>query len=227
MKALLVDDDEELVALMREFFARHQVDLRACTTGAEGLRALAQHAPDVILLDLMLPDMDGFAVATRIREAHATPIIMLTARGEDTDKIVGLELGADDYVAKPCNPRELLARMRAVTRRNQGGAARTALVVGPLDLERTSREALLNGVRVELTSQEFDLLWALASHAGTVLSRDQLLDLVKGPSADEAFDRSVDVQMSRLRAKLEEDPRRPRMLKTVRGAGYMMARTRP
>jgi len=175
----------------------------------------------------MLPGMDGLTLTRRVRERWGTPIIMVTARGDDADKIVGLELGADDYLAKPFNPRELLARVRAVLRRSLGDAPTgpSRFTSGGLAIDFDAREVTVDAVRQQLTAHEFDLLCALARNAGRVLSRDQLLELVKGQDgADEAFDRSIDVHVSRLRSKIEPDPRHPRYVKTVRGAGYLLAR---
>src|SRR5262249_22284984 len=183
---------------------------------------------DVALLDVMLPGFDGLEVCRRIRAAPALaglPVIMLTAKGEDVDKIVGLELGADDYLAKPFNPRELLARIRAVLRRTGPGALpRSApLRVGGIEIDFDAREVTVKGRRQLLTHYEFELLSALARAAGRVLSRERLLDLLKGQDY-ETFDRSIDVHISKLRAKLEDDPREPRYIKTVRGVGYVLIR---
>jgi DNA-binding response OmpR family regulator len=172
----------------------------------------------------MLPGMDGLTLTRKIRERWNTPVIMVTARGDDADKIVGLELGADDYLAKPFNPRELLARIRAVLRRAPADAEAPVFESGGLRIDFAAREVRVEGVRQSLTAHEYDLLSALARNAGRVLSRDQLLELVKGEDADEAFDRSIDVHVSRLRQKIEPDPRHPRYVKTVRGAGYLLAR---
>jgi DNA-binding response OmpR family regulator len=177
----------------------------------------------------MLPGIDGFEVCRRLRaspEWAGLPVLMLTARGDDVDKIVGLELGADDYLAKPFNPRELLARVRAVLRRGGSGAPRARVVAGGLAIDLDAREVTVDGRRVVLTHHEFELLAALARAAGRVLSREQLMDALKGQEY-EAFDRSIDVHVSNLRAKLEKDPRAPRYIKTVRGAGYALVRPEP
>jgi DNA-binding response OmpR family regulator len=172
----------------------------------------------------MLPDLDGFEVCRRIRSTTDIPVLMLTARGDDTDRIVGLELGADDYLPKPFNPRELLARLKAILRRRGSGrAGRPILRFGRLEIDREARLVRLDGRERPLTSHQFDLLTALAERAGRVLSREALMERVRG-DALEAFDRSIDVHVSRIRAAIEDDPRRPRRILTVRGAGYVFAR---
>ena len=225
--ALLVDDDARLGALVKEYLGKHEIDVTVAGDAERGLEVLRTRRFDVVLLDVMLPGVDGFEVCRRIRatpEWAAVPIVMLTARGEDVDKIVGLELGADDYLAKPFNPRELLARIRAVLRRGRAEpAARRSFRAGDLEIDFDAREVTVGGARQSLTSYEFDLLAVLARSAGRVLSREQLLDALKG-SAYESFDRSVDVHVSKLRAKLEPNPREPRYIKTVRGVGYVFLR---
>jgi DNA-binding response OmpR family regulator len=173
----------------------------------------------------MLPDLDGFEICRRVRAEHELPILMLTARGEDTDRIVGLELGADDYLPKPFNPRELAARLKAILRRGvSGGGKRGRLLrFGRLEIDRDARSVRIGGEERALTSYQFDLLVALAESAGRVLSREALMDKVRGEEP-EAFDRSIDVHISRIRAAIEDDPRRPRRIITVRGAGYVFAR---
>jgi DNA-binding response OmpR family regulator len=227
IRALLVEDDRKLSALLGEFLEQNQVSATIVPEAGAALRALDAERFDILLLDLMLPGMDGLSLARRIREKWSTPMIMVTARGDDADKIVGLELGADDYLAKPFNPRELLARIRAVLRRAHGGeaGAPSTFTSGGLVIDYDAREVAVDGQRQSLTAHEFDLLSALSKQAGRVLTRDQLLELVKGPDgADEAFDRSIDVHVSRLRGKIEPDPRHPRYVKTVRGAGYLLTK---
>jgi DNA-binding response OmpR family regulator len=226
--ALLVEDDARFGALVTEYLARHEVDVTVALDGERGLAALGRGRFDVALLDVMLPGLDGFEVCRRIRADPSLvgiPVIMLTARGDDVDKIVGLELGADDYLAKPFNPRELLARIRAVLRRARPGAGpRPArLLIGDIEIDFDAREVTVRGRRQVLTHYEFELLAALARAAGRVLSRERLLDLLKGQDY-EAFDRSIDVHVSKLRAKLEDDPKEPRYIKTVRGVGYVLIR---
>jgi DNA-binding response OmpR family regulator len=223
--ALFIDDDARLGALVREHLGQHDIDVTVVGEGERGLAALRKGGFDVVLLDLMLPGIDGLEVCRRIRaapELAAVPVIMLTARGDDVDKIIGLELGADDYLAKPFNARELLARIRAVLRRGRA-AGGTRFRAGRLEIDFDAREVTVAGRRAALTSYEFDLLAALARAAGRVLSREQLLDALKG-ARYEAFDRSIDVHVSKLRAKLEEDPKAPRLIKTVRGVGYVLLR---
>jgi DNA-binding response OmpR family regulator len=224
--ALLVEDDARLGAMVAEYLGRHEFDVTVVPDGERGLAALRRTRFDVVLLDVMLPGIDGFEVCRRIRAAPewaALPVLMLTARGEDVDKIVGLELGADDYLAKPFNPRELLARIRAVLRRGAGGAPSSRFSAGGLAVDLESREVTVDGRRVVLTHHEFELLAALARAGGRVLSREQLMDALKGQEYD-AFDRSIDVHVSKLRAKIEQDPRAPRYVKTVRGVGYALVR---
>src|SRR5471030_410407 len=222
-RALLIEDDRKLSSLLIEFLGKHGVEAVPAADGVQALQALGAGRFDILLVDLMLPGMDGLTLTRRIRERWNTPLIMVTARGDDADKIVGLELGADDYLAKPFNPRELLARVRAVLRRG-GPESPARFQSGGLDIDFAAREVLVDGKRQTLTAHEYELLCALARNASRVLTRDQLLEQMKGEQADEAFDRSIDVHVSRLRQKIEPDPRHPRYVKTVRGAGYLLAR---
>ncbi len=192
--------------------------------GAAALEQLSGSEYDAVVLDLMLPDMDGLDVCRQLRTRSDTPVLMLTGRGDAIDRIVGLELGADDYLPKPFQPRELLARLRAILRRRvHGAAAELPLHFGRLVIDVGARAVRVDGVQRDLTGYQFDLLLALASKAGRVLSREQLMDLVKGERL-EAFDRSIDVHMSRIRAAIEDDPKKPRRVITVRGAGYVFAK---
>jgi two-component system OmpR family response regulator len=222
--ALLVEDDRRLARLTAEYLEGHGVVVTHCGDGARGLEAARRQRFDVVLLDLMLPGLDGLAVCRQLRERSDVPIVVLTARGEEADRVLGLELGADDYQAKPFSPRELLARIRATVRRARGraGPATESLEVGALRIDVGARRAHLHGRELPLTGYEFDLLRALASQPGHVLSRERLMELARG-SAEEAFDRSVDGHVSRLRQKLGDDPRHPRLIKTVRGIGYVLA----
>jgi two-component system phosphate regulon response regulator OmpR len=194
-------------------------------TGRDGLVALDGAAFDAVILDVMLPDIDGFEVCRRIRARGETPILMLTARGEEMDRIVGLEIGADDYLPKPFSPRELQARLRAILRRGRTPARRedAGMRFGRLQIDRESRMVRVDGEEKTLTSYQFDLLAALAENAGRVLNRERLMDLVKGEEL-EAFDRSIDVHISRIRSAIEDDPKHPRRILTVRGAGYVFAK---
>ena len=224
-RILIIDDDARLSAMVSDYLAAAGFIVERRLTGQDGLTAVGRAVPDAVILDLMLPDLDGFEVCRRLRAGSDVPILMLTARGEDTDRIVGLELGADDYLAKPFNPRELLARIRAILRRRTGPRPEAdALRFGRLTIDRGARAVRVDGEAKVLTSYQFDLLVALAENAGRVLNRDRLLDLVKGEEL-EAFDRSIDVHVSRIRAAIEDDPKHPRRIITVRGSGYVFART--
>ena len=218
-QVLVIDDDEKLNALLAEYLARFGFVVTAVTHPEAGLRALRTSAPDIVVLDLMLPDMDGFAVCRKIRETSRVPILMLTARGEVTDRIVGLELGADDYLPKPFEPRELVARMQAVLRRLDSHGAADVVRTGPLEVNWAARRATLDGRDLQLTTAEFQLLGLLVRHRGRVLTRERILDETRGLDW-EAYDRSIDVLVSRLRQKLGDDSRRQTFIKTVRGAGY-------
>ncbi|GHG89804.1 response regulator transcription factor [Comamonas sp. JC664] len=224
IQVLLVEDDERLARLTARYLQEHGVVVTVTHTGTDALSEAGRHGFDVILLDLMLPGRDGLEVCRELRTRTDVPIIMVTARGEEADRVLGLETGADDYLPKPYSSRELLARIRAQVRRARGkaGPALQPVQVGRLMLDPRSLRATLDGKPLNLTTYEFGLLRVLAERAGRVLSREQLLDLVKG-SAEEVFDRSVDVHIFRLRQKLEADPRNPSLLKTVRGVGYMLA----
>lgn len=227
IKVLIVDDDKKLCRLVRDYLEPMGYDVDVAHTGTHGLeRALAGDF-HVVILDVMMPEMDGFEVLKRLRKESDIPVLMLTARGDETDRVVGLEMGADDYLPKTFSTRELLARLRAVTRRSfkserkpAPNAMEHALILGDLQISRTSRTARLGADILSLTPIEFDLLVVLAKAAGRVLTRDQLLDTVAGRSYD-VFDRSVDVHISSLRRKLGDDSRNPRFIKTVRSAGYM------
>lgn len=239
IRALLVDDDPDLARLLTEYLAAHEVEVTHVLDGPRGLAALTAAAFDVVLLDVMLPGIDGFEVCRRIRAAHDVPVVMLTARGDDTDRIVGLEIGADDYVPKPFNPRELLARVRAVLRRARPASAdqaarppvREIITVGPLEIDHAARVVKRDGVEVSLTSFEYRILVVLARRAGDTVTREELASEVrepvevkaKGQTYDPSVDRSLDVHVSRLRQKLEEDPKEPRLIKTVRGVGYVLS----
>jgi DNA-binding response OmpR family regulator len=221
---LLVEDDLRLAALTKEYLEGHGIAVVHVADGRRGQDEALGGRYDAVLLDLMLPGKDGLEVCRELRARSDVPIVVLTARGEEADRVMGLELGADDYLAKPFSPRELLARIRAVVRRAKGraGPARDLVRVGALAVDPAARRVTLAGREIALTGHEFALLEALARRAGRVLSREQLMELAGG-SAEDAFDRSIDVHVSRLRQKLGDDPKRPRLIKTVRGAGYVLA----
>ena len=224
MNILLVDDDSELCALLREFFKREGIDMECVHEGNAGLERAAQPGIDLVVLDVMLPGLDGFEILRRLRTRSKVPVIMLTARGEDVDRIIGLEIGADDYLAKPFNPRELAARIRAILRRYEArpaAAPSTRLEVNGIALDPASREVISNGKQIELTTFEFDILEMLMRSAGRVLSRDALMENFYNRKAT-PFDRSIDMHISHLRKKLE---RGDSIIKTIRGVGYQLART--
>jgi len=224
-RLLMIDDDARLAAMVRDYLAASGFTVDLAGDIAGGLAALRAEPPELLILDLMLPDGDGLDACRRLRaEGYTLPILMLTAKGDPIERVIGLEIGADDYLPKPFEPRELLARVKALIRRASGAPAGTALRFGRLELDRAARVVRIDGQARPLTSHQFDLLVALAERAGRVLSREQLMDLVRG-AALEAFDRSVDVHIARIRAAVEDDPRRPKRIITVRGAGYVFARS--
>ena len=223
-RVLLIDDDARLFELLREYLAQHEVHVTHAPDGGRGLAALAQAPYDAVLLDVMMPGLDGLEVCKRIRAKSRVPVLMLTARGDETDRVVGLELGADDYLPKPFSPRELLARLRAVLRRAQPGAVAERLEAGGVSVDVAAREVRVRGEAVELTGLEFDLLVALVRRAGRVIPRDALLSEA-GRSDTVVGERTVDVHISHLRQKLGDDP--PRLIKTVRGVGYVFAKDAP
>jgi two-component system, OmpR family, phosphate regulon response regulator OmpR len=220
---LIVDDDPRLAAMVSEYLGEAGFRVSVAPAGGSALERLTHEPYDAVVLDLMLPDIDGLEVCRRLRGTSAPPVLMLTARGDAMDRVVGLEMGADDYLPKPFEPRELLARVRAILRRRGAGRTSSVMRFGRLEIDRDARSVRVEGVERPLTSHQFMLLVALAEHAGRVLSRDALMDLVKGETL-EAFDRSIDVHVSRIRAAIEDDSRRPRRILTVRGAGYVFAR---
>lgn len=216
---LVIDDDERLNALLAEYLSRFGFRVATETDGTRGLQALRASSPDIVILDVMLPGKDGFDVCREIRASSSVPIVMLTARGEVADRIVGLELGADDYLPKPFEPRELVARVQAVLRRNAETRRTRRLEAGDLVLDLDRRSAIAAGTALDLTTMEFELLSVFVRNAGIALSRDRLMDAVKGLDW-EACDRSIDVLVSRLRRKLADDPRRPKYIKAIWGVGY-------
>lgn len=223
VRVLLVDDDLKLKDLLASYLEQNEVAVTWAPDGPAGLSALDAGAFDAVLLDVMMPGMDGLEVCRRIRRKSRIPVIMLTAKGDETDRVVGLEIGADDYVSKPFSPRELLARLRAVLRRATPEALAETIVVGDIRIDTAAREARLAGERIDLTGLELDLLVALARRAGRVVPREALLSEA-GRSDVSVGERTVDVHVSHLRQKLKDDPRSPRLIKTVRGVGYVLAK---
>jgi two-component system OmpR family response regulator len=223
---LVVDDDREIRDLLMRFLSKHGFRVSAVADG-NGMRvALDEGKVDLVVLDVMMPAEDGLSLCRRVRATSSTPIIMLTAMGDDTDRIVGLEMGADDYLAKPFNPRELLARIKAILRRSGQsstvtGQSRLEFEGWTMDLARRELTSP-DGRLIDLTGGEFDLLVAFAEHPHRTLSRDQLLDLTRGRSSS-PFDRSIDIQVSRLRQKIEKDAKDPKLIKTVRSVGYIFS----
>ncbi len=224
-RVLIIDDDRKLTAMLAEYLRPRGIESAAAADARRGLEMAARAAYDAVVLDVMLPDLDGFEVCRRLRAASDVPVLMLTARGDPADRVVGLELGADDYLPKPFDPRELLARLRAIMRRRAPGRGERApvLVFGRLEIDPDAREVRRDGAPCPLTGHQFDILLMLARHPGRVLSREAILDRLRGREAG-AFDRSIDVHVSRIRAAIEDDPRKPRRLRTVRGVGYQFAR---
>jgi DNA-binding response OmpR family regulator len=219
---LLIEDDARLAAMVSDYLGAAGMRVTIAGTGEAGLALLVRESFDAVVLDLMLPGIDGLEVCRRVRVNSDIPVLMLTARGDSADRVVGLELGADDYLPKPFEPRELLARLRAILRR---GRVRSTDVLrfGQVEIDRAARELRVNGEVRAITSYQFALLVALAENAGRVLTREQLMDQVKGAPL-EAFDRSIDVHVSRIRQAIEDDPKHPRRIITVRGAGYVFAK---
>jgi DNA-binding response OmpR family regulator len=228
-RILLVDDDPKLCRLVTDYLPPFGFDATCAHTGPDGLRKALEGGFQAVILDCMLPGLDGFEVLKQLRRSSNVPVLMLTALGDESDRIVGLELGADDYLPKTFSSRELLARLRAVTRRSAITADQAEdvpadhIVVSELEINGAARKAWLRGQLLTLTALEFDLLWYLAHSAGRVMSRDRLLELIAGRDY-EVFDRSIDVHISALRRKLGDDARNPRYIRTVRSAGYMFMR---
>lgn len=221
-RILVIDDDRKLCRLIREYLEPMGYDVEAAHSGTEGLERAESGAFAAVILDVMLPGMDGFEVLKRLRRSVDTPLLMLTARGDEADRIVGLELGADDYLPKTFSSRELLARLRAITRRavRRTETAGDVLTAGPLEIRWHTRTAVLDGVPLSLTPVEFDILASLARTPGRIRTREQLIEDIRDRDYD-VFDRSVDVHVSALRRKLGDDPKTPRFIQTVRSAGYL------
>jgi DNA-binding response OmpR family regulator len=222
-RILLIDDDVRLHDLLASYLRQNGMDVVGAHDGARGLAALEAEGFDAVLLDIMMPGMNGLETCRRIRAKSNVPLIMLTAKGDETDRVVGLEMGADDYVAKPFSPRELLARLRAVLRRAKPDAFAERITVGDITIDVAGREAHVAGKPIELTGLELDLLVALARRAGRVISREALLSEA-GRSDVNVSERTVDVHISHLRQKIGDDPRSPTRIRTVRGVGYVLAK---
>ncbi len=228
IQILVIDDDKKLCRLIKDYLEPMGYQVKSANDGLEGLKLAQSSEIHVVILDVMMPKMDGFEVLRRLRQTSDVPVLMLTARGDETDRIVGLEMGADDYLPKTFSTRELLARLRAVTRRYQKSDERQKneppIIRGELQIHYDSREVRLGGALISLTPIEFDLLFALVKAEGRVLSRDQLLDVAMGRDYD-VFDRSIDVHISSLRRKLGDNPKKPLYVKTIRATGYMFVGT--
>ena len=225
-RILMIDDDNRLAGMVQDYLGGAGFRVSVAGTGREGEALLKRETFDAVILDLMLPDADGLDLCRKLRATSDVPILMLTARGEPMDRVVGLELGADDYLAKPFEPRELQARLRAILRRkggSGGGTKSEILRFGRLEIDKGARVVRVDGEERTITSYQFAILLVLAERAGRVLSRDALMDLLKGEKL-EAFDRSVDVHISRIRAAIEDDPKKPRRILTLRGTGYVFAK---
>ena len=222
-RILLVEDDARLASMVTDYLGEAGFRTLRAATGAAAMQMVAAETFDAMILDLMLPDADGLDLCRRVRANSDLPVLMLTARGDPLDRVVGLELGADDYLPKPFEPRELLARLRAILRRRGAPDSGQVLRFGRLEIDRGAREVRVDGQRKAITGHQFALLVALAERAGRVLSREALMDLTKGGELED-FDRSVDVHISRLRAAIEDNPKHPRRILTLRGAGYVFAK---
>ena len=230
---IIVEDDERLAELTAEYLRSNGLRVEVIGDGSVAIGAIIDRQPDIVVLDLMLPGADGLEVCKSVRDKFRKPILMLTARTDDVDQVLGLEMGADDYVAKPVKPRVLLARIRALLRRsdsadgqqekNGSESTQNRLEFGDLVIDNSAREVWLGGEAVDLTSAEYDLLWLLASNAGTILSREEIFERLRGIQYD-GQDRSIDVRVSRIRPKVGDDPMNPRRIKTVRSKGYLFVR---
>lgn len=226
-KLLIVDDDMKYCRLIKEYLSGFGYDVTTVYNGREGLEAALQQQWSAIILDLMLPGIDGLAILKELRQRSTKPVLMLTALGSEPDRIIGLELGADDYLPKTASPRELLARLRALIRRSEYKPAieqsevKSLLEVGPLTIDTDARQAYLDDEPLTLTPVEYDLLLVLTGSKGRVKSREELLNEIRDRNYD-VYDRSIDVHISALRKKLKDDPKKPEFIRTVRGSGYML-----
>ena len=219
-KILIIDDDEKLNRLLTDYLSKMGFTVLTATLPSAGLEKLEEETPDLVILDVMLPEMDGFEVCRTIRQSSSVPVVMLTARGEVMDRVVGLEIGADDYLPKPFEPRELVARIQAILRRIQTKSKSGIKTIGALCIDFHKYEVRVDDKLVHLTLNEFECLVLLVKNKGKVLNRDQIIEELRGIEWD-AFNRSVDITMSRLRQKLGDDPKNPRFIKTIWGTGYL------
>ena len=222
-RILLIEDDSRLAAMLAEYLGGAGFRIEVAAAGAAGLARLEAQPFDALVLDLSLPDIDGLEVCRRVRAHHDLPVLMLTARGDAMDRVVGLEIGADDYLPKPFEPREMLARLRAILRRRGREQGREVLRFGRLEIDADARTARVDSTPCELTSYQFSLLLVLAQHAGRVMSREAIMEAMKNAKL-ESFDRSIDVHISRIRSAIEDDAKKPRRIITVRGSGYVFAK---
>ena len=225
-RILIVEDDERLATLTQDYLRRNGLDVAIETDGTRAIRRIISEQPDLVVLDVMLPGSDGLTVCREVRPQYHNPILMLTARTEDMDQVLGLEMGADDYVAKPAQPRVLLARIRALLRRSEATPSHESLQrleFGELVIDNGGRSVTLNDKVVDFTSAEYDLLWLLASNAGRILSREDIFERLRGIEYD-GQDRSIDVRISRIRPKIGDDPENPKRIKTVRSKGYLFVK---
>ncbi len=225
-RILIVEDDERLAMLTQDYLRKNGLDVAIETDGTRAIRRIIAEQPDLVVLDVMLPGSDGLTVCREVRAQYQQPILMLTARTDDMDQVLGLEMGADDYVAKPVQPRVLLARIRALLRRSDTAPVESSpqrLEFGDLVIDNGGRSVTLNDELVDFTSAEYDLLWLLASNAGRILSREDIFERLRGIEYD-GQDRSIDVRISRIRPKIGDDPENPKRIKTVRSKGYLFVK---
>lgn len=223
-RILLIDDDRKLGSMVHDYLIENGFNVTIAVNGAQGIECHQSRSFDAIILDLMLPDMDGLEVCRKIRTRDNIPVLMLTAKGDPFDRVIGLEIGADDYLPKPFMPRELLARLRAILRRSRSDKPDAIARFGRLEVDREALEIRLDGRRCDLTAYQYQIVDVMSQAAGRVLSRDYLLTNIQGIDV-ESFDRSIDVHVSRIRSEIEDDPKHPRRVITVRGAGYVFAKS--